>query len=110
MEATGAAVPQDEEAKPAATDAAGEKKSVRDAMFLGLGDIVIPSILVVSALTFTGAASAIGAFLGIAAGYVFLMAFVLRGKPQAGLPALNGGAFLGFVGGFWLEHGTYVFW
>ena len=41
------------------------------------------------------------------------MTFVLRGKPQAGLPALNTGALIGFLIGFYLEHGTlnfYQFW
>lgn len=87
-----------------------EEKSVRDAMFLGLGDIVIPSILIVSALVFTGVEAAFGAFLGTIAGFLVLMAFVLRGKPQPGLPALNGGAFLGFLAGFWLATGSLAFW
>ncbi len=97
----------------AAQEARGEgdeEKSVRDAMFLGLGDIVIPSILIVSALVFTGVEAAFGAFLGTIVGFAVLMAFVLRGKPQPGLPALNGGAFLGFLAGFWLATGSFAFW
>lgn len=84
-------------------------KRPRDAMFLGLGDVVIPSIFAVTALQISGYGAA-GAMLGIIAGFLLLMTFVLRGRPQAGLPALNGGALLGFLAGFYLERGTVVFW
>ncbi|HVL49077.1 MAG TPA: presenilin family intramembrane aspartyl protease PSH [Candidatus Thermoplasmatota archaeon] len=83
----------------------------RDAMFMGLGDAVIPAVLVVSALTFLGTytassssvlglapplAVALATLLGSLVGYFALMRFVLRGNPQAGLPLLNGGALVGF--------------
>ncbi|MGQ0536566.1 MAG: presenilin family intramembrane aspartyl protease, partial [Methanobacteriota archaeon] len=79
----------------------------REAMFMGLGDIVIPSVLIVSSLEFLEATTqAYGlpgnvlvggaTFLGALGGFAFLMAAVMRGKPQAGLPALNGGAIIGF--------------
>src|SRR5213592_2454890 len=86
--------------------ASGEE---REAMFIGLGDLIIPGILSVSAFTFLSPSG--GDFIGIASnvwisiatvvgsllGFLFLMRFVLRGKPQAGLPLLNGGAVLGFL-------------
>jgi len=86
--------------------AAGEE---REAMFVGLGDLIIPGILSVSALTFmppSGGAFlgllsnewiAIGTVLGSVIGFLVLMRFVLKGNPQAGLPLLNGGAVLGFL-------------
>ncbi len=86
--------------------ASGEE---REAMFIGLGDLIIPGILSVSAFTFSSPSG--GYFLGILSnvwiaiatvvgsllGFLFLMRFVLRGNPQAGLPLLNGGAVLGFL-------------
>lgn len=77
-------------------------------MFMGLGDVILPGILVVSALTWlpdvptlggVGASLlvALGTLLGSLAGYVVLMRYVFRGRPQAGLPLLNGGALLGFL-------------
>ena len=86
--------------------AAGEE---REAMFVGLGDLIIPGILSVSAFTFLGPLSgasaglpgsllvAIGSVIGSLAGFLVLMRFVLKGNPQAGLPLLNGGALLGFL-------------
>ena len=38
----------------------------------------------------------LGALCGSLIGFIILMSFVLKGKPQAGLPLLNGGAILGF--------------
>ena len=39
--------------------------------------------------------------VGSLAGFFILMIYVLSGRPQAGLPLLNGGAILGyFVGAF----------
>lgn len=81
----------------------------RDAMFLGLGDVVIPGIFVITALQLSGLAAA-GAMLGTLAGFLFLMFFVLRGQAHAGLPSLNTGAFLGFLAGHYIHAGTFVFW
>ncbi len=80
-------------------------KEEREAFFMGLGDAVMPTILVISANTFASSASflagvniqALGTMLGIFAGFSILMLFVIKGKPQAGLPFLNGGAILGYV-------------
>src|SRR5437764_11358551 len=86
--------------------AAGEE---REAMFIGLGDLIIPGIMSVSAFTFLTAPGrsfaglapnafvALGTVLGSLVGFFFLMRFVLKGNPQAGLPLLNGGALLGFL-------------
>lgn len=97
------------ESPPTEAAPAAAKKKPRDAMFLGLGDVVIPSIFALTALPLSGLGAA-GAMMGVLAGFLFLMTFVLRGKPQAGLPALNTGAFLGFLVGFYADRGTLVFW
>src|SRR5881296_198707 len=86
--------------------ASGEE---REAMFVGLGDLIIPGILAVSAFTFSSAAGrsflgvlpngiiAFGTVLGSLVGFMVLIRYVLKGNPQAGLPLLNGGALLGFL-------------
>ena len=69
-----------------------------EAFFMGLGDAIIPSMLVVSAfVNYTSAAPALGAALGTLAGYAVLSRIAGRGKPHAGLPFLNSGAIIGFV-------------
>lgn len=88
-----------------------EGESERDALFMGLGDLVMPTILVVSALQFGWPeASAWGAAIGTLWGFLMLMATVLQGKPQAGLPLLNGGAIFGFLVGLYAATGSIVFW
>ncbi len=75
----------------------GEK---RETFILGLGDIIMPGILVVSAfynLTSNALPVAFAVILGTLAGFTVLMTAVLKGKPQAGLPFLCGGAILGYV-------------
>jgi presenilin-like A22 family membrane protease len=84
-----------------------ESGEEREAMFMGLGDIVIPSLLVVSSLAFLPSSEsvmgitgnmlvALGTMIGILCGFSILMRFVLKGNPQAGLPLLNSGALLGY--------------
>lgn len=95
-------------------DANAETKGAREAMFMGLGDLVMPTILVISALTFAapswGTLPALGAAIGTLVGYGVLMGFVLKGNPQAGLPLLNGGAIVGFLTGVaWATH-SLRFW
>ncbi len=75
----------------------------RGAYFLGLGDAIIPTILVISANWFLSAPAvlgvnlpAIGAMIGTYTGFLALMK-TTRDKPQAGLPFLNSGAILGFL-------------
>jgi presenilin-like A22 family membrane protease len=95
-------------------EAGPETKGEREAMFMGLGDLVMPTILVVSALQFPqtgwGALPALGAAVGTLVGYAVLMGYVLKGRPQAGLPLLNGGAIVGFVLGVWWATDSVVFW
>ncbi|MDD1768901.1 MAG: hypothetical protein LUQ55_02840 [Methanomassiliicoccales archaeon] len=79
----------------------------REAMFMGVGDAVIPGILVVSTFVFLPSVAngignanlivALGAMVGGVIGFLALMKFVLTGRPQAGLPLLNGGTLLGFI-------------
>jgi presenilin-like A22 family membrane protease len=92
----------------------------REAMFMGLGDIVIPSLLIISALTFLPATSngmgvtnnvlvAIGTMIGILIGFSVLMRYVLKGNPQAGLPLLNSGAIGGYLISYILVFGDFAF-
>jgi presenilin-like A22 family membrane protease len=76
-----------------------EEGGERDAFFMGLGDIVMPGILVAAAYYTieNGLPIALSVLVGTLIGFVILMTFVIKGKPQAGLPALNGGAILGFI-------------
>ena len=88
-----------------------EKDAKREAFFMGLGDAIMPTILVVSANVFITEGymnlpligllnmPALGAALGTIVGFAILMAVVARGNPQAGLPFLNTGAILGYVAG-----------
>lgn len=94
--------------------ASESNKAEREAMFMGLGDLVIPSILVVSALMFAkdgwGTLPSLGAAIGTLVGFSVLMGYVLKGRPQAGLPLLNGGSLVGFVLGVYWATGSPVFW
>ncbi|PVX23076.1 MAG: hypothetical protein CW691_11720 [Candidatus Bathyarchaeum sp.] len=77
-----------------------EEKEEREAFFLGLGDIVMPGILVVSALQNIPENSlviALSVMVGTLVGFAVLMSVVVKGKPQAGLPYLCSGAILGYV-------------
>ena len=76
-----------------------DEKSERDAFFMGLGDVVMPGILVVSVYNnlSNSLPIALSVIIGTLFGFVFLMIYVIKGKPQAGLPFLCGGAILGFI-------------
>jgi presenilin-like A22 family membrane protease len=83
----------------------------RDAFFMGLGDIVMPGILVVSAyqnVTPDGLLVALSVLTGTLIGFLVLMTFVIKGKPQAGLPLLCGGAILGYLISSYVLFGTLV--
>jgi len=91
----------------AGAEQSGTKKGSekRGAYFLGLGDAIIPTILVISANTtlppggFLGVnLPALGAMLGTYLGFLLLMS-TSRQRPQAGLPFLNSGVILGFLAG-----------
>ncbi|MDP7266195.1 MAG: presenilin family intramembrane aspartyl protease PSH, partial [Candidatus Thermoplasmatota archaeon] len=91
----------------------------RGAMFMGLGDIIIPGILIVSAFTYLpegvlfgiskALVVALGALIGGLVGFVALMRFVLKGNPQAGLPLLNGGTILGYLISYMILYGDFGF-
>ena len=77
-----------------------EEKEEREAFFLGLGDIVMPGFLVVSAfqnIPDNGLLVALSVMIGTLIGFAVLMTVVIKGKPQAGLPYLCSGAILGYV-------------
>ncbi len=95
------------------------KGEEREAMFIGLGDLIIPGTMAVSAwVSFKDALGsalpglsaaqtlAIGTLIGSLVGFLILMRFVLKGNPQAGLPLLNGGALAGFFVTNFLVFGT----
>jgi presenilin-like A22 family membrane protease len=83
----------------------------RDALYIGLGDAVIPTVLVASAAFFLDAGPtfsvagvsanlpALGAIAGTMAGLAVLLWLVLKGRAHAGLPLLNGGAIAGYLVG-----------
>ncbi|MEF8788866.1 MAG: presenilin family intramembrane aspartyl protease PSH [Haloarculaceae archaeon] len=83
----------------------------RDAFFIGLGDAVMPAVLVASAGFFapggvealvSGLAltlPALTAMVGTVLGLLVLMYQVAKGQAHAGLPLLNGGAIAGYLAG-----------
>lgn len=73
----------------------------RGAFYLGYGDAIIPTILVISSMEFLKPVFiGIAAMFGSIVGLVFLLALASKGKPQAGLPFLNSGALCGFFVGY----------
>ncbi|WP_418282742.1 presenilin family intramembrane aspartyl protease PSH [Halorubrum sp. DTA98] len=89
-------------------DASDPEDASRDAFFIGLGDAVIPAVLVASAATFSPAPTltvplielnlpALLAMGGTVAGLLVLMSWVMKGRAHAGLPLLNGGAIGGYL-------------
>ena len=79
----------------------------RAAYIIGMGDLIMPSILVVSANMFLGGQlwgfinlPSLGAIAGSVAGLLILLSYVQKGKAQAGLPPINGGAIAGFLAGY----------
>ncbi|MGM0591814.1 MAG: presenilin family intramembrane aspartyl protease PSH [Halobacteriota archaeon] len=81
----------------------------REAFFIGLGDAVMPTVMVASAAFFSPAASlgiaflpalnlpALLAMVGTFLGLAVLLWAVMKGRPHAGLPLLNGGAIGGYL-------------
>ncbi len=80
----------------------------RDVMLMGLGDAIIPSVLVISAAANLSPVSvtewpqpamlvAVGTIFAVSLGFLSLMFLVSKGRPQAGLPFLNGAAIIGFI-------------
>ena len=110
-----ASVEVDENPNADAAPAEGDEGALnRDAFFVGLGDAVMPTILVASAAHFHTAAPsgtlpdlglgfvtanlpALGAVVGTQLGLLVLLWMVLKGRAHAGLPLLNGGAIAGYL-------------
>lgn len=95
-----------------ADETSTEEQHVRDAFFIGLGDAVMPTVLVASAafflpteltpslgisgipaLTLPALTAMIGTFIGL----FILMWLVTKDRAHAGLPLLNGGAISGYL-------------
>ena len=85
----------------------GPRRNFDETMLMGLGDVIFPGLLCISAMTWLPDVEgpmgwsapvwvAIGTMIGSLIGYCVLMTYVARGRPQAGLPLLNGGAILGY--------------
>ncbi len=98
-----------------------DPKRKRESLFMGLGDVIIPGILVISSFAWLPKADgllglsgplsvALFTMLGMLLGYAILIRWVLKGSAHAGLPPLNGGAILGFLIGHLLVYGSFVFW
>jgi len=90
------------------SEAAGDDATERDALFVGLGDAVIPTVMVASAAAFSPAPAlglplaalnlpALLAAVGTLVGLLALLRAVLAGEAHAGLPLLNGGAVGGYL-------------
>ena len=94
------------------TSARLEKKN-KEALFMGLGDIIFPGMLVLSAVQWLDSDNALAiamfALIGSLIGYFVLMTYVARGKAQAGLPLLNGGAIAGYLIGGLIFMGAEIF-
>ncbi|MFC4549191.1 MULTISPECIES: presenilin family intramembrane aspartyl protease PSH [Halorussus] len=79
----------------------------RDAFFIGLGDAVMPTVMVASAAFFAPPEPLISGFamnlpaltsmVGTLLGLLVLLWMVLKGRAHAGLPLLNGGAIGGYL-------------
>ncbi len=98
------------------TDAEGDhaeaerpEMSDRDVFFIGLGDAVMPTVMVASAASFAPADPLVSGFalnlpaltsmVGTIGGLLVLLWMVMKGRAHAGLPLLNGGAIGGYLVG-----------
>lgn len=99
-------------AEEGAADESDDPLEDRDALFIGLGDAIIPTVLVASVAFFAGpgvpivglgslsvAVPAVTAVVGTFLGLAVLLRMVLAGRAHAGLPLLNGGAIAGYLVG-----------
>jgi len=83
----------------------------RDAFFMGLGDVIMPGVLVASTfhnIPSNGLLIALSVMLGTLLGFTVLMTAVIKGKPQAGLPYLCSGAILGYIVSSYILFGELV--
>ena len=108
-------VGEDESASPPTAadgdgvDDADADGPARDAFFIGLGDAVMPTVMVASGAFFSPASSlgvaalpalnlpALCAMVGTFLGLGILLWAVMKGRAHAGLPLLNGGAIGGYL-------------
>jgi presenilin-like A22 family membrane protease len=112
--ADGGEAPETDTADAPATDgdhAEAERPEVsdRDVFFIGLGDAVMPTVMVASAASFSPAdplvsglalnLPALTSMVGTIAGLLVLLWMVMKGRAHAGLPLLNGGAIGGYLVG-----------
>jgi presenilin-like A22 family membrane protease len=84
-----------------------DNKEERGAYMIGMADMIMPAILVVSAQMHTNsenifsmagvALPAFGAMIGGIIGMCLLMVPLNSGKPQPGLPYINAGSIVGFL-------------
>lgn len=80
----------------------------RGALFMGLGDVIIPGILASAAYFYGSFYVAMAAIAGSLAGFFILMHMAAKGNPQAGLPCLNGGAIAGYLLSSYLIFGKFI--
>ncbi|MCH2453668.1 MAG: hypothetical protein MK159_03525 [Halobacteriales archaeon] len=86
-----------------------DKREERDAFYIGLGDLILPTIMVASAACFSEAPyiflrmpismPVVGSMVGTVGGLSILLWLVNKGRAHAGLPFLNGGAIIGYLVG-----------
>jgi presenilin-like A22 family membrane protease len=94
---------------------------MRDVFFVGLGDAVMPTVMVASAAAFASWAPSLGvpglavlnlpallSMVGTLLGLLVLLRMVLKGRAHAGLPLLNGGAVGGYLLGALLTGASVV--
>jgi presenilin-like A22 family membrane protease len=83
----------------------------REMMLMGLGDAIIPSVLVISAAANLSPVNSAGwsspamtvavlTLVAVLLGFLSLMLLISKGRPQAGLPFLNGFAIIGFAAAY----------
>ncbi|WP_135851586.1 presenilin family intramembrane aspartyl protease PSH [Halorussus salinus] len=114
--ADGGETPETDADDAPATDAEGDhaeaerpEVSDRDVFFIGLGDAVMPTVMVASAASFAPAdplvsglalnLPALTSMVGTIGGLLVLLWMVMKGRAHAGLPLLNGGAIGGYLVG-----------
>ena len=114
LDDAGADDSESDDAKADPSDDIAPGDDERGAFFIGLGDAVIPGVMVASAAFFSSAPQyaiplielntpALFSLGGTLVGLLVLMSMVMKGKPHAGLPLLNGGAIGGYlVGALWV--------
>lgn len=87
-----------------------EDEEERDAFFMGLGDIVMPGILAAAVYNNVkhGLPLSVSVIIGTLIGFSILMIFVIKGKSQAGLPLMCGGAIAGYLISSYIMYGKLV--